>query len=108
MESVNSVSTKGTFDASDTAVIASCERSNSIRASDTGTSAQTKFCSVIGSIREISFFLNVVSFPKVMRLLYQNQSVIKARKRILVLINKKIKRKEKHLTAKDKVLSGSI
>ena len=66
MDSVNSVSTNGTFYASDTEVIASCERFRSITASDTGTSAQTKFCSVIGSIREISFFLNVVSVSIVM------------------------------------------
>ena len=31
-------------------------------ASDTGTSAKTKFCSVIGSISEMSFFLKDVSF----------------------------------------------
>ena len=66
IERVNSVRTNGTFDARETDVIASCERSKSITASDTGTSAQTKFCSVIGSISEISFFLNVVSFFSVM------------------------------------------
>ena len=31
-------------------------------ASDTGTNANTKFCSVIGSISEMSFFLKDVSF----------------------------------------------
>lgn len=66
MDMVNRVSTSTTWVAKDTAAIESCERKSSMIASDTGTNANTKFCSVIGRISEISFFLKDVSLICVM------------------------------------------
>ena len=70
MDITNKVSTSTTCVARDTAAIESCERKSSMMASDTGTNANTKFCSVIGRISEMSFFLNDVSLICVMCQIY--------------------------------------
>jgi hypothetical protein len=51
-----------TWVARDTADMAFWLKAASITVSDRGTSANIKFCSVMGRIREISLFVKVLSF----------------------------------------------